>query len=172
MVLLKTKKILFSLMGTIIVALLALLSLTGGKLAARAATADEEVDSEYITVTSEEGSTYGLGTSLSISLDGGNGKVWTTVRNDFTFLPSTVSVVVQLYCSDTYQEDYHDMELVAFNSITDLDMGKTIVAEASTEGQVKFWMGRMRFRIDSQSWKEDTVGPAKCNANGDYIGLT
>lgn len=36
---------------------------------------------------------YGLFTSLSISINGGNGKVWATVKNDFTLFPATVIVV-------------------------------------------------------------------------------
>ena len=110
-------------------------------------------------------------TSLSISLNGGDGKVWTTVKNDFTLFPSTVYVVVQLYCSDTYQEDYRNMTLVSSNSITDLDMGKTITAEASTNGKQQYWIGRMRYKIGGGDWEERIAGPAKYSASGDFISL-
>lgn len=110
-------------------------------------------------------------TSLSISLNGGNGKVWATVKNDFTLFPSTVVVIVQLYYSYTYCESYTEMILESENSTKDLDMGDTIVAEASTGGEQKYWMGRMRYKIGSKSWEERTVGVLKYNANGDYIDV-
>ena len=168
---LKSKKNLFVLLGTFIVALLALFTFAGSSLSAGADTNENE--SEYsVTNADNDQSVYGLYTSLSLSLNGGDGKVWATVRNDVTLLPATVNVIVQLYCSDTYQEDYKDMDLIAYNSTTDLDMGQSIVATASTDGQEKFWLGRMRYRVDNGKWEEDVLGPARCSANGDYLGLT
>lgn len=49
-------------------------------------------------------SPYGLATSLSLSINSGNGKVWATVKNDLTVFSSTVIVIVQLYSSDSYAE--------------------------------------------------------------------
>lgn len=169
--LLKSKKFLLGLLGAIVFALLAIFAFTGSSSTASADTSESE-NAYFVTNIDSGQSVHGLYTSLSLSLNGGDGKVWATVRNDVTLLPATVNVVVQLYCSDTYQEDYQEMELIAYNSITDLDMGKSIVAEASTGGKEMFWIGRMRYRVDSQSWKEDIVGPARCSANGDYLGLT
>ena len=94
----------------------------------------------------------GWHTSLSLSLNGGNSKVWATVKNDFTLFPATVNVIVELYSSSEYQESYQNMTLVATNSISDLDMGKTIVAESSTGGVDKYWYGRMRYKIYNKAW--------------------
>ena len=134
-----------------------------------------EVNNHILTNNSEvvdnEKQSSRLFTSLSISLNGGDGKVWTTVKNDFTLFPSTVLVIVQLYSSYTYCESYTEMTLVSENSTTDLNMGETIIAESSTGGEQKYWMGRMRYKIDGKSWEERTVGVLKYSAAGDYIGI-
>ena len=74
-------------------------------------TANAETDTDICceaVQSSEESTESGieprLFTSLSISLNGGNGKVWATVKNDFTLFPSTVLVIVQLYTSYNYCE--------------------------------------------------------------------
>ena len=55
--------------------------------------------------TYEDGSIYsgedietrGLFTSLSLTINGGEGKVWTTVKNDVTLFPATVQFILELY---------------------------------------------------------------------------
>lgn len=111
--------------------------------------------------------------TLSIALYGGDGKVWVTVKNDFTLFPSTVYVIVQLYSSSTYTESYEDMELVAVNSTLDLDMGHTITATASTNGKQMYWMGRLRYKVGSGDWKKEVLsGPGLFSASGEFLGLT
>lgn len=80
-------------------------------------TGEAEEDAQEITP-------YSLGASLSLSINSGDGKVWATVKNDYTIFPGTISVIVQLYSSDTYAESYTQMTLVCANSIVDLDMEK------------------------------------------------
>lgn len=113
----------------------------------------------------------GIYTALSISLNGGDGSVWTTVRNDLTIFPSTVVVIVELYASDVYYESYLNMELVSVNNTSDLNMGKSISASSSTNGKVKYWQGRMRYKVDSGSWKEKNTGTYKCDGAGNNIGI-
>lgn len=132
---------------------------------------DYEDEMNYGMASPQDAQPYGLYTSLSISINGGNNNVWVTVKNDLTIFPSTVYVIVQLYSSDTYCEDYNKMALAASNSTLDLDMGKSIVAKANTEGQQQYWIGRMRYRVDTGSWKEKTVGPALYDANGNFVGI-
>lgn len=110
--------------------------------------------------------------SLSISLNGGDGKVWATVRNDFSLFFPTVGVIVELYSSSTYCESYTDMELVSINSITDLNIYKTIVASASTDGVQKYWQGRMRYKINGGDWKEKSTGTGLYDGNGNFLGYT
>ncbi len=118
-----------------------------------------------------EASPYGLFTSLSLSINGGNSKIWATVKNDFTLFPSTVTVIVELYSSNTYYESHTDMELVSINSIEDLNMGKSIVAECSTGGVQKYWQARMRYKIDNGGWQSRTTGTMLYSADGTYLGL-
>ena len=47
--------------------------------------------------------------------------MWATAKNKFTLFPSVVTVRVELYISDTYQDNYTNMTLVASNYINDLD---------------------------------------------------
>ena len=113
-----------------------------------------------------------LFTNLQIGLKGGDGEVWATVKNNFTLFPSTVYVIVQLFSSEVYCEDYEDMTLMAMNSTLDLNMGSTIEARASTGGKQLYWMGRMRYKIDGASWEEKTVGVGLYSADGEFLGLT
>lgn len=142
-----------------------------GQIAANADTEEEYVPSEGIESADEGISTYGLFTSLSITINGGDGKVWTTVRNDFTLFPSTVIVILQLYAADSYVESYTEMTLMNQDSTMDLDMGKSITVSAPTGGKTRFWMGRMRYKIDSKGWEEDIVGAAKFDADGNFLGV-
>ena len=113
--------------------------------------------------------TRGIYTSLSISINGGNGKVWTTVRNDSTIFPATVYVIVELYSSETFTENYQNMKLEATNQIGDLDWRKTITAEASTGGVQKYWLGRTRYQVDGREWKEMKTAICLYDANGNFI---
>lgn len=135
------------------------------------AKADENYEAELaVEEVSANVEPRGLYTSLSISLNGGNGKIWATAKNEITIFPSTVYVIVQLYSSYSYCEDYREMTLVSTNTISDLDMGKTLVTEASTNGEEKFWMGRVRYRVDNGDWKDKTVGALRYSANGECLG--
>lgn len=118
------------------------------------------------TVKDEEIAPQGLYTDLSFTLNGGNGQVWFSVKNKFTLFPATVTVYVDLYYSDTYQESYTDMTLVASNYIKDLDQGKTITAKASTDGKQGYWKGRAYYKIDSDPWKEKLSATVLLNADG------
>lgn len=128
--------------------------------------------SQDVNETEEEISTRGVFTSLSLSIDGGDGKVWTTVKNDLTVFPSTVRVIVELYCSDEYQEKYENMTLVQRKSSEDLNMGKTITVEGATGGKQKYWQGRARYKVDNKAWKELNTGTGLFDANGKFIGIT
>ncbi len=126
---------------------------------------DPELENE-----SSQISPHGLTTSLSLSINSGNGKVWATVKNDLTVFNSTVIVIVQLYSSNTYAESYTEMELVCMNSIADLDMGQTISTEAETGGVEKFWLARMRFKIDGSSWSSRQTGACRISGSGEFLG--
>ena len=122
-----------------------------------------ETEDNNIVIAEENGEAYEvtpftLSASLSLSINGGNGKVWATVKNDY------------IYSSDTYTESYNDMSLVSANSIGDLIMGKTITTESETGGVEKFWMARMRYKIDKNSWTSKHTAACRISANGDFLG--
>ena len=121
------------------------------------------------SINNNDAKPLGLYTHLTLNINGGNGKMWATVKNDFTLFPATVKVIVELYSSDTYYESYTDMTLVATKSIDDLNIGKSISVEASTGGVQKYWQARMRYKIDNGGWKSETTGTILCNAEGGYI---
>ena len=123
-------------------------------------------------VASDEGSSYGLYTNLALSLDGGDGKVWATVKNTFTLFPSAVTVKVELYNSDTYKESYTDMTLVASNYVSDLDYGKSVTAEYSTNGKSSYWKARMYYRIDKDGWQERVTNTALFDTKGITTGTS
>ena len=135
-----------------------------------------ETSVEEVDIVSDENGTegdvepYGLFTSLSLSIDCGGGKVWATVKNDFTLFPATVIVIVQLYSSDTYAESYTEMKLVCYNSINDLNIGQTVRTEASTEGKTQYWNARMRYKIDSKEWESKETGVCRIDGDGNFLG--
>lgn len=126
-------------------------------------------DDEGVANLENEVTPY-LFTTLSLSMNGGGGKVWTTVKNEFTLFPSTVIVILELYSSNTYQENYQNMTLVGTNYIADLDINKTLSVTCSTGGTQKYWQGRMRYKINSQAWKESNTGTLLYDGDGNFLG--
>lgn len=122
----------------------------------------EETDEEENGIV-----TYGVFTSISLRIDCGNSKVWATAKNDFTLFPSKVYVSIMLYSSYTFTEDYREMTLESSNAIGDLNIGKSITTESPTGGATKYWLARIRYKIDNGSWKEKTVGSILINAAGE-----
>lgn len=113
--------------------------------------------------------TRGIYTSLSLSMDGGSGRVWATAKNDLTIFPSTVKVTVELYCSDVYYASYEKMTLAAQNSIDDLNMGESITVNCSTGGKQKYWQGRMVYKIDNKFPETKVTQIMIFDANGNFI---
>ena len=97
--------------------------------------------------------------------------VGTAVKNDVTIFPSTVIVIVELYSSETYQESYQNMTLEQKVQTGDLNLGKTITAEASTGGVQKYWLGRTRYKVDNGAWKEMKTGVCIYDANGNFVSV-
>lgn len=127
--------------------------------------AQDEISYENV----EEAETRGIYTSLSLSMDGGSGRVWATAKNDLTIFPSTVKVTVELYCSDVYYASYEKMTLAAQNSIDDLNMGESITVNCSTGGKQKYWQGRMVYKIDNKFPETKITQTMIFDANGNFI---
>lgn len=109
--------------------------------------------------------------SLSLSINGGNGEIWATVRNDFTFLSNTVMVIIELYSSPTYYENHEDMTLVEIDSTLNLNIYKSISVSSSTGGVKQYWQARMRYKIDSAAWEERNTGTLLFDADGTFLDI-
>jgi len=171
-----SKKFLFKVL-VILFVVCAVMLLFANVFACRSTTVSAATESSnkneafYLEEVSEDAPEPRLFTNLSLSINGGDRAVWATVKNDFTLFSSTVIVIVELYFSETYHENYNDMELICIESTEDLDMGHTITARASTNGRQLYWQGRMRYKINNGSWKSKVTGTILCDANGGYIGM-
>lgn len=130
----------------------------------------ESFDGEPTTNTGGQYETKGLFISLSLSINGGDGKVWATAKNDFTLFPATVIVIVELYSSYEYYESYEKMTLITANTSMDLNFNKTLVAEASTNGEQRYWQARMRYKADNRDWKSEHTATCKIGASGEFLG--
>lgn len=120
-------------------------------------------------VKDDTASPQGSYVHLTLTINGGNGRMVATVKNDLTVFPATVFVIVELYSSDTYQDSYTTMTRMMTTSIADLNMGKTITAECSTGGVQKFWQARMKYRVNNGPWKSEETRTILCDADGGYI---
>lgn len=105
-------------------------------------------------------------TKLSLSLCGNNGEVWAEVKNEFTLFPASVIVYVYLYSSDTYQDSYTNMTLENRNYISDLNIGKTVEARVSTNGEQKYWKARAYYNVDNKGWKNQVTDTLLLDAQG------
>ena len=127
--------------------------------------------SREIVFAEEENAEMPLGifTKISVSIYGGDGRVWATAKNDFTLFPSTVQVYVELYYSSEYHESYKDMILAERNYIYDLDQGHTIQAYGSTNGETLYWAARARYKADESEWREVLTDVIRCDGAGIMI---
>lgn len=57
------------------------------------------------------------------------------------------------------------------SSTMDLNMGETIVAEASTGGVQQYWQGRMRCKIDNKAWEVRDTGTYLYSADGTFLDI-
>lgn len=129
----------------------------------------EEVATQ--TQIGEEISPQGIFTQLSISIDGSNGKIYATAKNEFTLFPATVQIILELYFSEDYHESYTKMTLATRGSIDDLNIGKSLVVYSPTNGEQLWWMARMRYKIDLKDWQETNTTARYFDGDGNRISV-
>lgn len=117
----------------------------------------------------EEIEPLGWFTSISITINCGDRKVWATAKNSFTLFPSIVQVYVELYYSYEFEENYQYMTLVAKEYIGDLDQGNTLTVTATTNGETLYWKARVNFKRDNNVWKEQVTDTFLIDGDGNYI---
>lgn len=123
----------------------------------------------YASGDDEEVSPYGLYTTISLKIDGENGYIIATAKNDFTLFSSKVEVYIYLYSCYTYRDSHTEMVLVQQDYISDLNMGKSISVSASTNGEQKYWQARMRYKVDKKNWAEKHTDTFYYKADGTLV---
>ena len=113
--------------------------------------------------------TRGIYTKLALSIDGEDGVIIAQVTNVMTIGSSVIQVRVELYSSNYREEDYSKMTLRSGASISDLNIFKSIETRCSTNGETLYWVARMRYKCDNDSWEESYTSPHKFNGNGEVI---
>ena len=159
----KTSKLLTALLLAAVAAVVIFAAIVPSAVNASAAAPAESASAEENAVQPR------LFTKLGVNISGGNGEVFVIATNTFTLFPSTVQVYVYLYSSDTYSENYENMSIEDSSYIGDLDMGNSIEARASTDGEQKYWLSRVRYKEGNGEWKNIIVGPVFCDGNGDLV---
>lgn len=156
----KTKKIFAIVLASITLMLAVSMAMFGTKVFANSK------DSE-----NTDGAVVRLFTNLSFNLYGENGYITATAKNEFTLFTSVVYVNVQLFTSDTYKASFADMTMVGTNVTEDLDMGKTISVTYPTDGQQKYWVGRIVYRENGGTFQTRVTECALFSAEGELIGF-
>lgn len=121
------------------------------------AKAKEVVEPEFVTLDTEDSDERGIYVVVSVSMYFEDNKVKAVATNRFALGPTTLYTVVILYSSDTYTEDVEQMTFEAYNSISDLNIGKSIECSVEYDGP-KYWCARVRYKNDSDPWKEEVTG--------------
>ncbi len=131
--------------------------------------ADYNADEQIVDTLDNQAETRGLYTQIKVYLKGSDGVIYATAKNSFTVFPSNVQVYIELYSSDTYQDNYKDMTQVCRNYISDLNIGKTIETSASTGGVQKYWKGRAFYCVDGKGWRDAVTETLLYNAQGEVV---
>ena len=76
-----------------------------------------------------------------------------------------------MYYSEEYTDNHENMIVADRQATTDLNMGKTIVAESSTNGRELYWQGRMRYKVDDDAWEVKNTATIHCGPDGEYLGI-
>lgn len=112
-----------------------------------------EIDSEdgLIMEASDQVMPQGLIVSLTVDIYEEGGYVCGIAHNAFTIGFGTVYTAVFLYSSPTYTENKDEMTYESHNSISDLNLGKSLITKAE-KGDNRYWRCFMKFKNDNSEW--------------------
>lgn len=139
-----------------------------GGLPVQAAAAHEAVPAAY--AADVEADPRGWMANLSIRMGSEGDRIWGQAKNEFTLFPSTIEVYVELYSSTEYPYSFREMELEAEDYTADLNMGDALRVYASTGGEQKYWLARMRYKFDDRNWAEELSPIFVYSADGEFLG--
>lgn len=112
----------------------------------------------------------GIFVALDIQIKGnGNGTITATATNKFTLGNTILQVVVKLYASDTFAYDISDMDLIASNSVTDLNIFDSISVTANTNSKSKYWCAVVDYKRDNDGWQTKATNIALFDEKGNII---
>lgn len=111
----------------------------------------------------EEISPYAF-TNIQVATRADSEYVYAVAKNTFTLFSSTVPVYLYLYASTVATPNIDEMELIATNYITDLDMNKEIICSARHTEQL-YWCARAIFTASGQT-KTVTSAPVLYGVDG------
>lgn len=156
---------------TVVLALAAILAITviAGFTATKSISAKAAVMQEHLADVSSYDAVSGtqrLFTNISVSLTGGSSYVTAVAKTEFTLFTSTISVIVSLYSSSTYQESCSAMTYESSNSTSNLAIFDTIETSAYTGGTQKYWRGRVEYKVDDGNWTTLETSTILCNGDG------
>ena len=99
--------------------------------------------------------------NISLTVKDGNGQVTATATYDFSVFPKNVKIYVLLYCSTDFTVDYQDMSLIGYGFDGDFQKGKSLTVTVDAEGEGKFWIARIYYKINDGAWKERVSEPIR-----------
>lgn len=126
----------------------------------------EVTNNALLAISGNMAEPYALFVDIVLGINGSNGEVWSIAQTRVAIFATTIQVVLELYSSETYQEDYHNMTLEKRVSVYNLKQGQTLKAVMPTNGVEKYWKGRVYYKIDSADWKFGVTPTTLYDANG------
>ena len=97
--------------------------------------------------------------NISLTVAEENGQVTATASHDFSVLQKNVKIYVLLYYSETFTDDHNEMTLVDYAFDGQLSKGESLTVTAQTEGEKRFWVARIYYKINDGKWEELIAGP-------------
>ncbi len=134
--------------------------------------AGNKAQAETLSETqSDQPDTRGIFTKLTLTLDSaGDGYITASVRNDFTLGYSTIQVVVEIYASNEFCENYQDMVRMARKTTLDLDIYDTLSVTCAVGGQPRYWCALMKYKQDQKDWETKVTSLVYLDGMGNKLG--
>ena len=139
-------------------------------VSAAAAEIPETLNQEY-SVNAENNIQPRLFTQMAINMRPSEtpGYIEGVAKNTFTLFSSTVYVRLYLYTSYTPETDRSKMQLEKMVMTPDLDQGQTLIVQASTNGEKKYWRTFMQFSVNGGEMKSAETETEYYDADGTLI---
>lgn len=105
---------------------------------------EEEVQSTAVAVAEDTAPQERILTQYAMGVRADNRSVYAFAKNVFTLFPSVVPVRIDLYRSATFTENLDEMNIVATNFTSDLNMGEELTCKFGNVGRV-YWRAKLTY---------------------------